>query len=305
VDFAYEQNVQVIVNGVRSHQDWLYESNLHSLGDSQKLGIDTFILFTKPNLAHVSSSAVKDLQREQGLIQDYVPAYVKQCVEAKLSQQYIIGLSGEIGSGKSYLGEQLVELGQAAGIEVHNIELDQLSWQIQSDLNEAKYALVRAEIIETFGPVVANEDGTINRKALGEIVFADAAKLELLNEIMRTPIMVRLRRELKNKTGLIILNAALLLEAKMSSLVNNNMILLDVDAKIQQQRLLARGLEPEQIQRRLESQYDLPHKSMELKKMIQRDQQGKLWLFNNDRHDEQAQRALLQDIVAYFKIPTR
>jgi len=69
--------------------------------------------------------------------------------------------------------------------------------------------------------------------------------------------------------------------------------------------LLARGLEPEQIQRRLESQYDLPHKSMELKKMIQRDQQGKLWLFNNDRHDEQAQRALLQDIVAYFKIPTR
>jgi pantetheine-phosphate adenylyltransferase len=304
VDFAYEQNVQVIVKGVRSSKDFEYEQGLHSLGDSQRLGIDTFVLFAKPELAHISSSAVKDIQKEQGLIQDYVPPYVKQCVEAKLSGQYIVGLTGEIGSGKSYVGQQLVEVGNAAGIEVHNIELDQLSWQIQSDLHEAKYALVRAEIVEAFGQQVANADGAINRKVLGEIVFTDGLKLELLNQIMRTPIMVRLRRELKNKTGLIILNAALLLEAQMSSLVNHNMILLDVDDKIQQERLLERELSEEQIKRRLESQYDFAHKNLKLQELIKSDRQGHAWLLDNSKATEKDFRELLLEISEYFKIPT-
>jgi pantetheine-phosphate adenylyltransferase/dephospho-CoA kinase len=300
VDFAYEQNVQVIVKGVRSSKDFEYELGLHSLGDSQRLGIDTFVLFARPQLAHISSSAVKEIQKEQGLIQDYVPPYVKQCVEDKLSGQYLVGLTGEIGSGKSFIGQQLVELGQAVGIEVHNIELDQLSWQIQSDLQEEKYAMVRQQIKDFFGAAVLQTDGSINRKALGEIVFADATKLAKLNEIMATPILVRLRKELLGKRGLIILNAALLVEAEMSQLANYNMILLAVDPEIQQQRLLARGLEPEQIQRRLDSQYDFANKRAHLAAAIERNQQGKLWTVENNGDNQAALQELFEDLVGYF-----
>ena len=67
------------------------------MGESQRLGIETFLLFTKPELSHISSSAVKEIQKDQGLIQDYVSPYVKQCLEKKLSKQYIVGLTGEIG----------------------------------------------------------------------------------------------------------------------------------------------------------------------------------------------------------------
>ena len=47
VDFAYENNIDVIVKGIRSTTDFEYEMSLHNLGESQKLGIDTFILFTQ------------------------------------------------------------------------------------------------------------------------------------------------------------------------------------------------------------------------------------------------------------------
>lgn len=300
VDFAYENNIDVIVKGIRSSTDFEYEMSLHNLGESQKLGIDTFILFTRPALAHISSSAVKDIQKEQGLIQDYVPPYVKQCVEAKLSGQHIIGLTGEIGAGKSHVGQKLVSLANEMNLEAHNIELDHLAWQIQSDLKEEKYELVRKQIADTFGVEVINPDGSINRKTLGEIVFADQKKLNKLNEIMETPILVRLRRELKNKKGLIILNAALLAEAKMSQLSNYNTILLSVDEKIQNKRLLDRDLSQAQIKRRLKSQYDFASKKKSLETEIKQNQQGKLWVLNNDKASDLEIKKLLQNLLSYF-----
>jgi len=300
VDFAYENNIDVIVKGIRSTTDFEYEMSLHNLGESQKLGIDTFILFTRPALAHISSSAVKDIQKEQGLIQDYVPPYVKQCVEAKLSGQHIIGLTGEIGAGKSYVGQKLVSLANDMNLEAHNIELDHLAWQIQSDLKEEKYELVRKQIADTFGAEVINPDGSINRKTLGEIVFADQKKLNKLNEIMETPILVRLRRELKNKKGLVILNAALLAEAKMSQLSNYNTILLSVDEKIQNKRLLDRDLSQAQIKRRLKSQYDFASKKKALETEIKQNQQGKLWVLNNDKASDLEIKKLLRNLLSYF-----
>ena len=300
VDFAYENNIDVIVKGVRSNRDFEYEMSLHNLGESQKLGIDTFILFARPSLAHISSGAVKEIQEGQGLIQDYVPAYVKQCVEAKLSDQYIVGLTGEIGSGKSYVGQKLVDLAKKNGLKAHNIELDDLAKQIQSDLKEDKYEIVRKQIIDVFGVEVSNSDGSINRKILGEIVFADQKKLSRLNELMETPILVRLRRELKNKKGLIILNAALLAEAKMSQLSNYNTILLSVDEKTQNQRLLDRDLSQEQIKRRLKSQYDFASKKKYLEVKISKNQQGKLWVFDNRNASELEIKKLLQSVLSYF-----
>ena len=303
VDFAYENNVDVIVKGVRTNQDFEYEQNLHLMGESQRLGIDTFLLFTKPELSHISSSAVKEIQKDQGLIQDYVSPYVKQCLEKKLSKQYIVGLTGEIGSGKSYVGEQLVQLAKKDKISAHNIELDLLAQQIQEDLSEEKYELVRQEIIKNFGQEVAKKDGRIDRKALGEIVFADSEKLNKLNKIMRTPILVRLRKELKNKEGLIILNAALLAETQMMDLSNFNLILLDVNEQTQAQRLIKRGLSQEQIKRRLASQYDFAKKKKIIEQAISDHQYGRLFILDNSVDDnKQGIANLWQELKEYFSL---
>lgn len=303
VDFAYEQGVDVIVKGVRSARDFSYEQNLYLLGESQKVGIDTFLLFAKPELQHVSSSAVKSLQIEQGFIQDYVPLYVKQCLENKLSKQYIVGITGEIGAGKSFLSQQLVAYAQKQGVIIHNIELDQLAAQIQTDITEQKYQHIRQNIVTTFGHQVLAADGSISRKALGEIVFADQAKLQQLNEIMRTAILVRLRRELKGKQGIILLNAALLAESEMLNLSNNNLILVRVSAAVQKERLLARGLAPEQIARRIASQYNFETKKQRIDQAIDETGQGKLWLIDNTAPVSEATISqLFEELLHYSKI---
>lgn len=301
VDFAYENNVDVIVKGVRSEKDFQYEQNLYLMGDSQNLKIDTFVLFARPELAHVSSSAVKEIQKEQGFLDGYVPLYVKQCLEERIGGRYVVGLTGEIGVGKSYVGEKLVELAKTKGLEAHNIELDEISHQIQSCLKEEKYALLRQEIIDTFGEEVV-EDGKINRKVLGEIVFNDKAKLVKLNEIMHTAILLRLRKELKNKKGLVFINAALLAEAEMATFANNNMLLVKADEKVQERRLLERGLDKEQIKRRLESQYNFENKKNNLETVIKKQGHGQLWVYENSEDGDQNLDSILEELVQYFKI---
>ena len=68
VDYAYEQGIHVIVKGVRNANDFDYENILHLVGESQELGVDTYVLFARPELMHVSSSVIKALQKEEGFI---------------------------------------------------------------------------------------------------------------------------------------------------------------------------------------------------------------------------------------------
>jgi len=282
VDFAYEQDISVIVKGVRNSDDFGYENILHQLGASQKQGIDTYILFARPELAHISSSAVKSLQKENGFIQDYVPLYVKQAIEAKMARQYILGVTGEIGTGKSFLSKSFTEIGEKLNIETHHIDLDSIGQQIQEELTDPQYLKVRRQIVDSFGSDIADPDGMINRKKLGQVVFNDSAALAKLNAIMKKPILVRLKRELYGKSGLIILNSALLIETGTVNLCNNNVLLMHCTKETQEKRLLERGLTKAQISRRLDSQYAFLEKKRIIELEIERENHGRLWVIKND-----------------------
>jgi len=281
VDYAYEQGIGVIVKGVRNSNDFDYENILHLVGESQELGIDTFFLFARPELMHVSSTTIKALQKEEGFIHYYVPLYVKQCLEARISGQYSVGVTGEIGCGKTRVSEVFREVGKSRGLEVHTLELDQIGYQILEELTEPSYHQVREKIAEAFGRKVRNADGTINRKKLGEIVYRSPQHLEHLNRILERPLMVRLRRELRNKQGLILLNAALMAESNLTHLCNNNVVLVTCDKKSQEKRLLEMGFSRAQIRRRLASQYSSKEKKDRIHSLIRQENQGKLWVLDN------------------------
>jgi pantetheine-phosphate adenylyltransferase len=301
IDFAYEIGAGVIVKGVRNPSDFEYEAGLYHLGESQELGIDTFILIARPELAHISSSAAKQIQKEQGLIHEYVPLNVKQALEAKLSQQYIVAVTGEIGAGKSYVSEQFIKLGREQDIQVHHIDLDYVTHQIYQDLPQPKYKQIRETIAQEFGAEVKNQDGSINRKLLGEIVFNDYTKLRRLNQIMEQPLLVRIRRELYGKQGLILLNAALIVEAGMTFLSNNHVCLIKTDQKSQKQRLAQRNLNDEQIQRRLDSQYTFQEKLKSLQELIKTDNFGHSWVIDNSAQASQEEISdKFTQIVDYF-----
>ncbi len=298
VDYAAEQGVDVIVKGVRDLPDFNYEVLLHQVGESQRLGIDTFFLPTRRDLSHMSSSVIKALQKEQGSIQDYVPLAVKQALEERISHQYVVGITGEIGAGKSYVGSSLTSLAVSKGIALHTIELDHLGHRILSTLEEPLYAQTREEIVRRFGEQVRAADGSIDRKAVGEIVFNDPVALDALNTIIHIPLSLRLRREMQGKEGIILLNSALLAETEMNRFCNNNVIIVSADEQSRFRRLRQRGLTDEQIQRRMASQYN----ELEKQQIIERDSvkysHGTLWKINNsDGSDPMVISSILDDVI--------
>ena len=118
----------------------------------------------------------------------------------------VIGITGGIGSGKSRVLSYLEEKHHAVICQA-----DQVAWELQEP--DQKCYL---EIVEYFGNCILNEDKTINRKELGQIVFHDDTKLYVLNEIMhpavKTEVQKRISREKEKGTKLFFLEAALLIE---------------------------------------------------------------------------------------------
>ncbi len=72
VDFATEQQAQFILRGVRSIQDFEYERNIAE-ANKQLSGIETILLYTRPEYAHISSTLLRDLHSHGKDISQYLP----------------------------------------------------------------------------------------------------------------------------------------------------------------------------------------------------------------------------------------
>lgn len=118
----------------------------------------------------------------------------------------IIGLTGGSGTGKSTLSDV------AKSIGFYVIDADKVGHDIIK-IGRAAYN----DIVDSFGKEILLTTGEIDRKALGNIVFSDPEKLELLNKITHKRIeedIDRLIRLCGNKN--IVLDAALLYESGMN-----------------------------------------------------------------------------------------
>lgn len=280
-DYAYINGIKTIVKGVRGNQDFDYEKLLHEISISQQAGIDTHILFSREGLHHVSSSAAKDLCKFQGIITDYVTPEVKQALEVRLNEQWVIGVTGVIGAGKSYVSKELERIFeyhpcfniQGGRKRAWNIELDHLAHEILfGDVDSVPFAFekVRWAIRDEF------KMSFWSRKHLGEIVFNDPAKLAFLNNIMANPMKTLVRSKMNGKKGLIILNGALLVESGYLDACNNNIVLLKASEEITRTRLKARGMNDEQINRRLASQLTFTDKKDKIESKMHKDAWGSL-----------------------------
>ena len=72
VDFATEQQAQFILRGVRSVQDFEYERNIAE-ANKHLSGIETILLYTRPEYAHISSTLLRDLHSHGKDISQYLP----------------------------------------------------------------------------------------------------------------------------------------------------------------------------------------------------------------------------------------
>ena len=119
----------------------------------------------------------------------------------------IIGLTGFYCSGKSTAEHYLRE-----DFGFYIIDMDKIGHKAH-ELPE-----VKNEIAKQFGAQVIANDGTIDRKRLGALVFSDKAQLKKLNSLMRPFMLQLLDEELQlHKNENIVISAALLFDAGLDS----------------------------------------------------------------------------------------
>lgn len=144
-----------------------------------------------------------------------------------------IGLTGGIGTGKSTVSSYLEE----KGIPV--IDADIVSRQVTE-----KGSPALSDIAEEFGPEVITEEGELDRKLLGEIVFSDPDKRKALNGIVHKSIMDSIDRQLDSLENsgehpLAVVDAALLIETGLDKKMDEVWVVV-TEKDIRIQRIMKR-----------------------------------------------------------------
>lgn len=117
----------------------------------------------------------------------------------------IIGISGRSGTGKSYVSEIL-----AKKLDLEHVNIDKVSHEVLELPETIKF--LKSE----FGENVF-ENGVLNRKTLGKIVFYNGEKLDLLNNFCQAQIEKKLDKIIATSTKPIIFDYALLWKLKQFS----------------------------------------------------------------------------------------
>jgi dephospho-CoA kinase len=159
-----------------------------------------------------------------------------------------IGITGGIGSGKSTAARILEDLGACV------IDADRVGHSIYAPGTEGW-----RRVVEDFGQRVVADDGTIDRKRLGSIVFSDREALARLNALLHPLIGAEIRRLIETKrrggwTAPIIVEAAILVEASWQAIFDEVWVITADREAVLERLTTQRGLDPTAVQSRIDSQ---------------------------------------------------
>ena len=157
---------------------------------------------------------------------------------------YIIGLTGNIATGKSLVMGMLADLGAAT------IDADAVAHDVILSGGPTLDA-----IIAQYGEAIVGEDGEINRAALGKIVFADRAQLRKLEAITHPAIGLRIEQLIRAaESQVVAIEAIKLLEGRLGGVVDAVWV-VDCAPETQLRRLVdARGLSEADARQRIAGQ---------------------------------------------------
>ncbi|MBI3668803.1 MAG: dephospho-CoA kinase [Acidobacteria bacterium] len=168
-----------------------------------------------------------------------------------------VGLTGGIGCGKSTVAAMMREMGCIV------IEADLLAHKL-IEPGQPAYD----EILREFGPGVRGAGGRIDRGKLAAIVFADPAKLKLLNAIVHPRVIEAVDRQLaelegKQPQAVAVVEEALLIESSYHERLER-LVVVWCEPEQQIERLVnrstGRGLTREEAVRRINAQMQLDQK---------------------------------------------
>lgn len=158
----------------------------------------------------------------------------------------ILGITGNIACGKSAVGQMLIDL----GVEKY-IDADALVHQLY-----LRGQPIASRVAEIFGAGVMADDGSVDRKALGALVFQDATALRRLEEIVHPAVGQAMLAALSSVSpgGIAVIDAVKLLEGGSGAFCQSKWLITCPEQQ-ELERLMARnGLSEAEARARLQSQ---------------------------------------------------
>jgi dephospho-CoA kinase len=165
-----------------------------------------------------------------------------------------IGLTGGIASGKSTAARAFGEMG------AHVVDADRIARDLVIPGSPAL-----ARVVEAFGSGVLRADGTLDRAALGAVVFADAGKRRILEGIMHPLVLAEIDRrvnelERTDPQGVAVVEAALILELGRQEQYDAIVVVWAEEEQQRRRVMLRDNLTAEEAGRRLAAQMPLAEK---------------------------------------------
>jgi dephospho-CoA kinase len=180
-----------------------------------------------------------------------------------LEEMKVVGLTGGIGSGKSTVSQFLKELGaviiDADKVGHEALKPDTKAWR---------------EVVAAFGRQILTPNGEIDRKKLGEIVFASSKALARLNKIIQPQIYALVKAKIeeyrRRGEGVVVLEAPLLIDVPLLMMkagepslvdeVNEVWVTVAPESTVLRRLREKSGMSEEQTLARLRSQLSLEEK---------------------------------------------
>ena len=169
-------------------------------------------------------------------------------------EKMLIGLTGGIASGKSLAAEELKRLG------AYLIDADEIAREVVKPGLPAYL-----DIVKEFGKGILNADKTIDRKALGKVVFSNPEIRKRLEQITHPRILDEINKNVKtvkgkNPDAIIVVDAALLIEAGLHKKMDK-VIVVYADEKTQIERMMKRdNFTMDEAKNRISAQIPLQEK---------------------------------------------
>ena len=151
----------------------------------------------------------------------------------------LIGITGKTGTGKSTIATTL-----AQKLDGQYVDIDKIGHQATSD------PIIAKKLCNVFGNELLNENGNVNRKKLGNIVFSDTDKMQILTDITWEYMEQELDKILLQKQQYFIFDWALLPKVKFWDMCDIK-ILVTSDDTVRKERILERDhITPEYLEKR-------------------------------------------------------
>ncbi len=165
-------------------------------------------------------------------------------MSSKWPEKYVIGLTGNIATGKSVVRKMLEHLG------AYGIDADSLSHRAVS-----RGAPGYQPVVDAFGRWILNPDGEIDRIKLGKLAFNDVEAMARLEDIVHPLVSQAIDMMIKRATQrVIVIEAIKLLESDLRNVCDSFWVVNAPEA-VQMDRLMEkRGMNPDDAAQRLHSQ---------------------------------------------------